>query len=122
MDMPFRQDTPNTMSLIVRPANGSASALTLAVRAAVARVDKERPLTNVRTVAAIGCEANSAARFRAVLIGAFASGADAGRRRRLRRARLFGAPARARVRRSHRLGGDHAPRALDGFQEHDPNH
>jgi putative ABC transport system permease protein len=70
--VPFRQDPPNTMSLIVQPANGSASALTPGLRAAVARVDKERPLTNVRTVAAIGYEANSAARFRAVLIGAFA--------------------------------------------------
>ena len=60
------------MSLVVRPSGGSAAALTPAVRAAIARVDKERPVTNVRTIAAISYEANAAARFRAVLIGAFA--------------------------------------------------
>ena len=70
--VPFWQDPPNGMSLVVRPSGGSAAALTPAVRAAIARVDKERPLTNVRTIAAIGYEANAAARFRAVVIGAFA--------------------------------------------------
>jgi putative ABC transport system permease protein len=70
--VPFRQDPPNTMSLIVQPSGGRASALAPAVRAAVARVDKERPLTDVRTIATISYEANSAARFRAVIIGAFA--------------------------------------------------
>jgi putative ABC transport system permease protein len=70
--VPFSQDPPNGMSLIVQPSGGSASALVPAVRAAIARVDKERPLTNVRTIATISYEANSAARFRAVIIGAFA--------------------------------------------------
>jgi putative ABC transport system permease protein len=60
------------MSLVVRPSGRSAAALTPAVRAAIARVDKERPLTNIRTIAAISYEANAAARFRAVVIGAFA--------------------------------------------------
>jgi putative ABC transport system permease protein len=70
--VPFRQDAPNAMSLIVQPSSGAAAALTPAVRAAIARVDKERPIVNLRTIATIGYEANSAARFRAVLIGAFA--------------------------------------------------
>jgi putative ABC transport system permease protein len=70
--VPFWQDPPNGMSLIVRPSAGSAAAITPAVRAAIARVDKERPLTNVRTIATISYEANAAARFRAVVIGAFA--------------------------------------------------
>jgi putative ABC transport system permease protein len=70
--VPFRQDPPSTLSLVVQPSGGSASALTPAVRAAVARVDKERPVGNVQTIAAISYKANAAARFRAVLIGAFA--------------------------------------------------
>jgi putative ABC transport system permease protein len=70
--VPFWQDPPNGMSLVVRPSGGSAAAITPAVRAAIARVDKERPLTNVRTIATISYEANAAARFRAVVIGAFA--------------------------------------------------
>jgi putative ABC transport system permease protein len=70
--VPFRQDPPNGMSLVVRPSGGSAAAITPAVRAAIARVDKERPITSVRTIATISYEANSAARFRAVVIGAFA--------------------------------------------------
>jgi putative ABC transport system permease protein len=70
--VPFRQDPPTTLTLVVQPSGGSASALTPAVRAAVARVDKERPVGNVQTIAAISYKANAAARFRAVLIGAFA--------------------------------------------------
>ena len=35
-------------------------------------MDKERPVTAVRTIATISYEANAAARFRAVVIGAFA--------------------------------------------------
>jgi putative ABC transport system permease protein len=70
--VPFWQDPPNTMSLVVRPSGGAAAAVAPAVRAAIARVDKERPLTNVRTIATISYEANAAARFRVVLIGAFA--------------------------------------------------
>jgi putative ABC transport system permease protein len=70
--VPFAQDPPIGLSLVVQPSGGSASALARAVRAAIARVDKNRPPTNIRTMATIGYEANSAARFRAVIIGAFA--------------------------------------------------
>jgi putative ABC transport system permease protein len=70
--VPLRQDPTTRLSLVVLPSGGSASALTPAVLAAIARVDKGLPVTKVRTIAAIGYEANAAARFRAVLIGAFA--------------------------------------------------
>jgi hypothetical protein len=43
-----------------------------AVRAAVARVDKERPVTRVRTIDVVASEATSRPRFRAVLVGTFA--------------------------------------------------
>jgi putative ABC transport system permease protein len=70
--VPVSQDPPWQLSLVVQPSDSSAAALTSAVRAAVARVDKERALTKIRTLAVIRDEANAAARFRAVLIGAFA--------------------------------------------------
>jgi putative ABC transport system permease protein len=70
--VPLRQDPTTRLSLVVQPSGGSASALTPAVLAAIARVDKGLPVTKVRTIAAISYEANAAARFRAVIIGAFA--------------------------------------------------
>jgi putative ABC transport system permease protein len=71
--VPVSQDPPWQLSLVVQPLDSSAAALTSAVRAAIARVDKERPLTKIRTLTVIRDEANAAARFRAVLIGAFAA-------------------------------------------------
>jgi putative ABC transport system permease protein len=59
-------------SLVVQPDGGSADGLAPAVRAAIARVDKERPVTRVRTIDAIATEATSRPRFRAVLVGTFA--------------------------------------------------
>jgi putative ABC transport system permease protein len=56
----------------VQPTAGSAAALAAAVRAAITRVDKERPVQSVRTIEAIGYEATSPARFRATLLAAFA--------------------------------------------------
>jgi putative ABC transport system permease protein len=70
--VPFAQDTPSQLSLSIEPAGGSAAALTSAARAAIARVDPERPVPDVRTLANIRREATSPARFRTVLLGAFA--------------------------------------------------
>jgi putative ABC transport system permease protein len=61
------------LTLVVEPASGSAAALAPAVRAAVARVDKERPVGNVITVAGISYRATAPARFRATVIGMFAA-------------------------------------------------
>jgi putative ABC transport system permease protein len=46
--------------------------LASAVRAAIARVDPERPVQDVQTFAAIRHDATSPARFRTILLGAFA--------------------------------------------------
>ena len=70
--VPVAQDPPWQLSLVVQPSAGSASPLAPAVRAAIARIDKERPVGNVRTIEAIGYEATSPARFRATLVAAFA--------------------------------------------------
>jgi putative ABC transport system permease protein len=70
--VPIAQDPMWRASLVVQPTAGPASALTAAVRAAVARVDKGRPVSEVRTLAAIGREATANARFRAVLVATFA--------------------------------------------------
>jgi putative ABC transport system permease protein len=59
-------------TLYVRPSEGSAAALAPAVRVAVARVDKNRPVSHVQTLAEIGGDATSRWRFRAVLTASFA--------------------------------------------------
>jgi putative ABC transport system permease protein len=69
--VPFAQDPPTELSLVVQPSGGWASALAPAVRSAIARADKERPVQAMRTLDGIRRNATSPARFRAVLIGAF---------------------------------------------------
>jgi putative ABC transport system permease protein len=71
--VPQAQNPWYIASLIVRPTSGPADALTSAVRAAVARVDKERALTRVRTIDVVASEAMSRQRFRAMLVGTFAA-------------------------------------------------
>jgi len=71
--VPVAQDPPPRASLVVQPRTGPASALGPAIRGAVARVDRERPVAAVRTLAEIGEQATSRPRFRAVLVGAFAA-------------------------------------------------
>ncbi|HVQ14577.1 MAG TPA: ABC transporter permease, partial [Vicinamibacterales bacterium] len=70
--VPLAQDPDWQLSLVVQPTNTSA-ALVAPVRAAIARVDKERPVSKVRTLEGISREATSSARFRAVLLGVFAT-------------------------------------------------
>jgi putative ABC transport system permease protein len=70
--VPIAQNPWWTATLVVQPAGGSAEALTTGVRAALARADKDRPATRIRTLTAVGDEANARPRFRAVLIGMFA--------------------------------------------------
>ena len=56
---------------MVQPASGRAEAVAPAVRAAIARVEPDRPL-QFRTLTTIQTQATSRPRFRAVLVGAFA--------------------------------------------------
>jgi putative ABC transport system permease protein len=69
--VPIAQNTWWLATLVVQPSSGSATALAPAVRAAVARVDRDRPL-QFRTLTTIQTQATSRPRFRAVLVGAFA--------------------------------------------------
>jgi len=71
--VPRAQNPWYLASLNVRPTSGPADALTPAVRAALARVDKERSLTRVRTIDVVASEAMSRQRFRAVIVGTFAA-------------------------------------------------
>jgi putative ABC transport system permease protein len=71
--VPLAQDGWFVASISVRPESGPAEALTPAVRAAVASVDKDRPVARVRTIDTVAFEANARPRFRAVLVGTFAT-------------------------------------------------
>ena len=71
--VPIAQNSWFIASLNVTPQSGPAEALLPGVRAAVARVDKERPITRARTIAVVADEATSRPRFRAVLVGTFAA-------------------------------------------------
>jgi putative ABC transport system permease protein len=70
--VPLAQNPYYLASLNIRPRSGRADALLPAVRAAVARIDKDRALTRVRTIETVASEATSRPRFRAMLVGTFA--------------------------------------------------
>jgi putative ABC transport system permease protein len=70
--VPLAQNNWWVASLVVRPDRGEAAALVEPVRAAMARVDRERVLAQPRTMGTIAHEATARPRFRAVLVGAFA--------------------------------------------------
>jgi putative ABC transport system permease protein len=71
--VPIQQNPWFSATLLVRSAGGSAAALAPSVRAAIGRVDKTRPLTRVQTLADIERGATARWRFRAQLVGAFAT-------------------------------------------------
>ena len=69
--VPIAQNTWASATLVIQPASGQAEAIGPAVRAAIARVEPDRPLI-FRTLSTIHTQATSRPRFRAVLVGAFA--------------------------------------------------
>jgi putative ABC transport system permease protein len=69
--VPLAQNTWVAATLVVQPASRRAEAIAPAVRAAIARVEPDRPLV-FRTLTTIQTLATSRPRFRAVLVGAFA--------------------------------------------------
>ena len=71
--VPIAQNPWYIASISVRPSTGPADALLPGVRAAIARVDKERVVTQVRTIEVVASEATARPRFRAVLVGMFAA-------------------------------------------------
>jgi putative ABC transport system permease protein len=72
--VPLAQNPWFMASISMRPTSGgSAEALAPAVRAAIASVDKDRPVSRVRTIDTVAFQANARPRFRAVLVGTFAT-------------------------------------------------
>jgi putative ABC transport system permease protein len=70
--VPIAQNPWWNATLVVQPTDGRADALTPGVRAALARVDRDRPATVIRTLKALASEATARPRFRAVLTATFA--------------------------------------------------
>ncbi|HLG58822.1 MAG TPA: ABC transporter permease [Vicinamibacterales bacterium] len=70
--VPIAQNAWFQATLIVRPASGAPASLLPSVRAAIARVDNDRPVTRVRTLDSVATEATSRPRFRALLVASFA--------------------------------------------------
>jgi hypothetical protein len=71
--VPMAQNPWADSVLVVQPAGGSADALAPAVRAAIARVDREQPVTRVRTLDQVAWESTARQRFRAALVAVFAA-------------------------------------------------
>jgi putative ABC transport system permease protein len=69
--VPIAQNPWFSASLSVQTAGEPMSFLP-AVKAAIARVDKDQPVTRIRTLEEVAAEATSQPRFRAELMGAFA--------------------------------------------------
>jgi putative ABC transport system permease protein len=72
---PIAQRPTDDIYLVVRPATGDAAALTSAVRAAIAHVDREQLVSvrDIRTLEAVAWAATERHRFRAVLVLTFAA-------------------------------------------------
>jgi len=70
--VPIAQNPWFSASLAVQTAGEPMSFLP-AVKAAIARIDKDQPLTRVRTMEEVAAEATSQPRFRAELLGVFAA-------------------------------------------------
>jgi putative ABC transport system permease protein len=71
--VPQTQNAWMMAAIAVRPVDGPAARLSTAVRAAIARVDPQLPVTRIRTLEDVAWEATSRFRFRAVLVGGFAT-------------------------------------------------
>jgi putative ABC transport system permease protein len=69
--VPIRQNPWYTASIAVQTA-GDAMSFLPQVKAAIARVNRDLPLTRVRTMEEVAAEATSQPRFRAQLVGLFA--------------------------------------------------
>jgi putative ABC transport system permease protein len=70
--VPLAQDTWWDATLVIQPVSGPAEALAPAVRAALARVDRDHPVRMVRTLTTIADDATARPRFRTLVIGTFA--------------------------------------------------
>ena len=73
--VPLAQNPIDDIYLAVQASSGDAGALTPSVRRAIARVDEDQLVSvrNVMTLEDVAWQATSRQRFRAVMVGAFAS-------------------------------------------------
>jgi putative ABC transport system permease protein len=71
--VPLRQNPWLDLNLVVRAADGDASSLAPALRAAIAEVDPNQAVKNVMTLKAVAGAAAERHRFRAVVAGIFAT-------------------------------------------------
>jgi putative ABC transport system permease protein len=71
--VPQSQNAWLTAALTVRPSSGPAARLATQVRAAIARVDPQLPVTQIRTLDDVLWQSTVRYRFRAVLVGSFAA-------------------------------------------------
>jgi putative ABC transport system permease protein len=71
--VPIAQNPWANSVLVVRPTSGPASALAPAVRAAIARIDPEQPVTRVLTLDDVAWSTIARPRFRTVLVAIFAA-------------------------------------------------
>jgi putative ABC transport system permease protein len=70
--VPLAQNPWADSMLVVRSASGPAAMLAPAVRATISRVDREQPVTRVRTLDEVAWESTARPRFRAALVATFA--------------------------------------------------
>jgi putative ABC transport system permease protein len=73
--VPLTQELSDDILMLVRPKSGRAAALTPAVRAAISRIDREQlvSIRDVTTLEDVDWAATGRHRFRAVMVGAFAT-------------------------------------------------
>jgi putative ABC transport system permease protein len=73
--VPLTQELSDDILMLVRPKSGRAEALTPAVRAAISRIDREQlvSIRDVTTLEDVDWAATGRHRFRAVMVGAFAT-------------------------------------------------
>ena len=96
MYVPLAQFPGGDIYMVVQPSAGSAEVLTPLVRRVVGRHDPDVPVRRDRTIERLAIGSSAGYRFRATMVGTFASaGARAGHGGRIRRAGLHGAAAAA---------------------------
>jgi putative ABC transport system permease protein len=73
--VPLTQELSDDILMLVRPKSGRAEALTPAVRAAISRIDRQQlvSIRDVTTLEDVDWAATGRHRFRAVMVGAFAT-------------------------------------------------